>query len=82
VAEWTSCEFCGRDTRSKYRICRKCTGGDEHSREYATSNMTPLTEWEDECEHDYSEDSLGPKQAENRLGAMWDEEQRGWRKKE
>lgn len=78
--EMVSCDFCGRDTPNKCRICKVCTGGHEHNREYAAAGMTPLSEWEGECEHDYSEDALGPKQAEDRVGAVWSDENREWRK--
>ena len=66
-----NCDTCGRDTTNKSRICRFCTGGHQHQREAASSQMTSHDEWSGECEYDYSEDALGPKQAEDRMGAIW-----------
>lgn len=78
--EMFSCDFCGRDTPNKCRICKVCTGGHSQSQEHASASMSPLDEWAEECEYDYSEDALGPKQGENRIGAIWIDEQSEWRK--
>jgi hypothetical protein len=40
--------------------------------------MRCFDEWEGECEYDYSEDSLGPKQYEDRMGAKWNANDSEW----
>lgn len=79
TSQLVCCEFCGRDTRSRTRICKECLGASGHNREHAASSMTPLTKWDDEFE-DFSENSLGPKQAEDRLDAIWIDEGDEWRR--
>ena len=74
------CEFCGRDTKNKSRICRHCTGGHQHTKENAGASMSSFEEYFDESDHDYSENALGPKQAEDRMGAIWLDEQSEWRR--
>jgi hypothetical protein len=81
MRELTNCIFCGMDTPNKSQICRVCTGGNEHSREFASSDMKPFDEFEGESEYDYTENALGPKQMEDRLSARWTENDEKSRKK-
>ena len=74
----SNCSFCGKDTPNKSQICKECTGGNSHAQEHASSAMRCFDEWEGECEYDYSEDSLGPKQYEDRMGAKWNANDSEW----
>lgn len=69
MKEKVCCEMCGRDTTNKCRTCRHCNGG--RHKDSASSATGPWSEWLEEAEYDYSEDALGPKQAEDRLRAEW-----------
>lgn len=79
-AEWVSCEFCGRDTKNKCRICRRCFPGTRHLQEHAAAAMGPLDEFDGESDYDYSEDAMGPHQAEDRMDAKWVDDDSEWRR--
>ena len=72
------CDFCGRDTPNKSRICRVCAGGHQHSKTHAAADMMPWTEYDNEDE--LGEDAYGPKQAEERASAIWIPEESEWKK--
>ena len=42
--------------------------------------MGSWDEWANECESDYSENALGPKQAEDRIAAIWLDQDSEWAK--
>lgn len=77
--ELVCCEFCGRDTRNVSKVCRHCSGGNSQSREHAAAAMSPWSMWENE-DCDFSANAFGPKQAEDRYGAVWSDSGMEWKK--
>lgn len=65
-----SCLGCGRLTTIECQICYKCTRGRGSYKDTrgAASSCGPLTELASECQHNYSEDALGPHTSDER----WD----------
>jgi len=63
-----SCIGCGKDTTARCQICDCCTQMRRHRRDNRGSASAggPLIELHEECEYDYSEDSLGPHVSDGR----------------
>lgn len=81
-AEWVSCDSCGRDTKNKSRICKRCLPGNRHLMEHATAVTGPLYLYDYELSDDLSEDSLGPRLSENRFGMVFKDDGEEWHRVE
>lgn len=83
ASQLVCCDLCGSDTKNKSRICKRCNcgSGASHDQVHASSVMGPWSLWENEDET-FDGDEFGPKQAEDRLGALWVDEDSEWRKKD
>ena len=58
------CDCCGKDTPVTSIMCDDCSASYEDG-----GGLQPWDLWQDELSYDYSEDSLGPKLGEDRMGA-------------
>jgi hypothetical protein len=70
--EKVSCEFCGRDTSNKCRICGICLSN-EHDQQYASAAVSPWSDYAEQLDC-YDENSMGPKTSEERFGFNWVED--------
>lgn len=68
-----SCLGCNRDTTAKCQICDRCTQMRRYKKDERGSagSSGPETELFEECEHDYSENSLGPHTSDDRWDWYW-----------
>jgi hypothetical protein len=70
-----NCLSCGRDTKSKSQLCTKCLGTHSHKPKDSAVIVGPLEELKSECEHDYSEDALGPHESDKRWSYIYVEDE-------
>lgn len=68
-----SCIGCGRLTTAESQTCYRCMqyGRFKRSTLGSASASGPLTELYQECEYDYSENSLGPHTSDERWNWQW-----------